>query len=91
MKTVVQQIIEKFEHIQKNDCKTLPEHIFFDGVLAILDSVYLDIENSRLLMLLTKDIETENRKQWFRVKMMFQNMTMQLITLLTHSKQTKKL
>lgn len=47
MKTVVQQIIEKFEHIQKNDCKTLPEHIFFDGVLAILESVYLDIEKQQ--------------------------------------------
>ena len=49
MKTVVQQIIEKFEHIQKNDCKTLPEHIFFDGVLAILDSVYLDIEKQQII------------------------------------------
>lgn len=49
MKTVVQQIIEKFEHIQKNDCKTLPEHIFFDGVLSILQSVYMDIERDQLI------------------------------------------
>lgn len=49
MKTVVQQIIEKFEHIQKNDCKTLSEHIFFDGVLAILQSVYMDIERDQLI------------------------------------------
>lgn len=49
MKTVVQQIIEKFEYIQKNDCKTLPEHIFFDGVLAILESVYLDIEKQQII------------------------------------------
>lgn len=49
MKTVVQQIIEKFEQIQKNDCKTLAEVVFFDGVLAILQSVYLDIERDQLI------------------------------------------
>lgn len=49
MKTVVQQIIEKFEHIQKNDCKTLAEHIFFDGVLAILESEYLEKEKQQII------------------------------------------
>lgn len=48
-KTAVQQIIEKFEHIQKNDCKTLPEVVFFDGVLAILESVYLGIEKKQII------------------------------------------
>lgn len=49
MKTVVQQIIEKFENIQKNDCKTLPEVVFFDGVLAILETVFLDIEREQAI------------------------------------------
>lgn len=48
MKTAVQQIIEKFEYIQKNDCKTLPEVIFFDGVLAILETEFLKIEKDQI-------------------------------------------
>jgi len=37
MKTPMQELIEKFETIQKNDCKTVQEVVFFDGVLAICD------------------------------------------------------
>jgi len=49
MKTAIQQVIEKFEHIQKNDCKTLPEVVFFNGVLAILETVYLDVEKHQIM------------------------------------------
>lgn len=48
MKTAVQQIIEKFEHIQKNDCKTLPEVVFFDGVIAIIESEFLEKERHQI-------------------------------------------
>lgn len=35
MKTAIKELIDKFEDIQNNNCKTLQERIFFDGVLAI--------------------------------------------------------
>jgi hypothetical protein len=38
MKTAVQQIIEKFEYIKENHCKSLQEVVFFDGILAVLES-----------------------------------------------------
>jgi len=49
MKTTVQQIIEKFEHIQEKDCKTLTEVIFLSGVLAILETVYLETEKQQII------------------------------------------
>ena len=32
------KLIERLENIQRNDCKTLMERVWFDGVLAIVES-----------------------------------------------------
>lgn len=32
------KLIETFENIQKNDCKTLMERVWFDGILSIVES-----------------------------------------------------
>lgn len=32
------KLIERLESIQKNDCKTLMEIVWFDGILAIIES-----------------------------------------------------
>ena len=49
MKTPIQELIEKFEDIQANKCKTLQERIFFDGVLAIIESTFLDKEKKTMI------------------------------------------
>lgn len=48
MKTAIQQIIERFEHIQQNNCSTLTERLFFDGTLAIVKSEFLQTEEDQI-------------------------------------------
>lgn len=50
-KTLIQQLIEEFETIQKTKCKTMQEVVFFDGVLAIIDG-YLAKEKEQTAHLL---------------------------------------
>lgn len=48
-KTVVQQLIDKFTFIKENKCKSVQELIFFDGVLAIIQSgKYLELEQRQI-------------------------------------------
>ena len=48
-KTSVQQIIEKFEYIKENNCNSLQEMVFFDGVLAVIESgKYKEIEKKQI-------------------------------------------
>lgn len=48
--TAVQQIIEKFEYIKENHCKSLQEVVFFDGILAILESgKYKEMEQQQII------------------------------------------
>ena len=47
--TAVQQIIEKFEYIKENHCKSLQEVVFFDGILAVIESgEYKAIEKEQI-------------------------------------------
>jgi len=48
MKTAIRELIEKFEFIQNNHCKTLQERIFFDGVLAITET-FLEKEKQQII------------------------------------------
>ena len=49
-KTAVQQIIEKFEYIKENHCKSLQEVVFFDGILAVLESgKYKEMEKEQIM------------------------------------------
>ena len=48
MKTSMQEMIEEFEIIKTTKCKTLQEMIFFDGVLAIIESKYLEKEKEQI-------------------------------------------
>ena len=47
--TTLQKLIKEFEHIKYNKCKTLQEVIFFDGVLAIIESEYLKLESEEII------------------------------------------
>lgn len=47
MKTAMQEMIEEFEIIKTTKCKTLQEMIFFDGILAIIESKYLEKERKQ--------------------------------------------
>lgn len=49
MKTTLQELIEELEIIKKTKCKTLQEVMFFDGVLAIIESEFLEKEKSNLI------------------------------------------
>lgn len=44
----MQEMIEEFEIIKTTKCKTLQEMIFFDGVLAIIESKYLEKEKEQI-------------------------------------------
>jgi hypothetical protein len=48
MKTAMQELIEEFEIIKTTKCKTLQEMIFFDGILAIIESKYLEKEKEQI-------------------------------------------
>ena len=41
-------LIEEFENIKHTQCKTLQEMVFFDGVLAIVESKYLEKEKNHV-------------------------------------------
>ena len=56
MKTTLQELIEEFEDIKKNKCKTLQEVIFFDGVLAIIESRYLEKEKAQIIAAYNQDL-----------------------------------
>ena len=53
--TAMQRLISELEDIKQTKCKTLQEVVFFDGVLAIIESKYLPEER--------KEIETAKLKQ----------------------------
>ena len=44
----MQELIEEFEIIKTTKCKTLQEMIFFDGILAIIESKYLEKEKEQI-------------------------------------------
>jgi predicted nucleotide-binding protein len=47
--TVIQELISEFEEIKKTKCKTLQEVMFFDGVLAIIESKYIEKEKQQIV------------------------------------------
>ena len=47
--TAIQELIKEFENIKETKCKTLQEMVFFDGVLAIIESKYLSKERDILI------------------------------------------
>ena len=47
-KTAMLLLIEQYEFIQKNHCKTLQEMMFFDGVIAIIKGKFLEIEKNQM-------------------------------------------
>lgn len=49
MKTAMQELINEFENIKQTKCKTLQEVIFFDGVLSIIESKYLEKEKQQIM------------------------------------------
>lgn len=50
MKTAMQELIEQFEDIKKTKCKTLQEVVFFDGILAVIDSGgYIEKEKKQIV------------------------------------------
>lgn len=48
-KTVLQELISEFEEIKNNKCKTPQEVLFFDAVLAIIESKYLEKEKQQII------------------------------------------
>lgn len=49
MKTALQELISELEYIKENNCKNLQEMVFFDGVLAIIESKYLEKEKVQII------------------------------------------
>ena len=47
--TAMRELIEEFEIIKTTKCKTLQEMIFFDGILAIIESKYLEKEKEQII------------------------------------------
>ena len=52
--TTIQELINELEYIQENDCKTLQERVFFDGVLAIINAKYIDKEKEQITLAFLK-------------------------------------
>ncbi len=49
MQTTIQELIREFEMIKDTKCKTLQETVFFDGILAIIESKYIEKEKNNLI------------------------------------------
>ena len=47
--TPIQELIKEFENIKETKCNTLQEVVFFDGVLAIIESKYLAKEKKVII------------------------------------------
>jgi len=47
--TPIQELIKEFENIKETKCKTLQEVVFFDGVLAIIESKYVAKEKKIII------------------------------------------
>jgi adenylosuccinate synthase len=47
--TAIQELIKEFENIQESNCKTLQERLFFDGVIAIIESKYIEKEKEQII------------------------------------------
>ena len=56
MKTALQELISELEYIKENNCKTIQEIVFFDGVLAIIESKYLEKEKVQLIQSYNQDL-----------------------------------
>lgn len=46
--TAMQELIAEFTDTQRNKCKTAQEVLFFDGVLAIIETKYLSKERKQI-------------------------------------------
>ena len=44
MKTALQELISELEYIKEKNCKNFQEVIFLDGIIAIIESKYLEKE-----------------------------------------------
>ena len=60
----MQELIEEFEIIKTTKCKTLQEMIFFDGILAIIESKYLEKEKEQII----DDFETGKENAQYSIK-----------------------
>lgn len=49
MQTILQELIKQFENIKETKCKSIQEMLFFDGVLAIIESGYLEKEKNQII------------------------------------------
>lgn len=47
--TVIQDLIKEFENIKETKCKSFQEMVFFDGILAIIESTYLEKEKDQII------------------------------------------
>lgn len=47
--TAIQEIFSEFTEIKETQCKTLQDIMFFDAVLAIIESKYLPKEKQQIL------------------------------------------
>ena len=56
MKTALQELISELEYIKENNCKNLQEMVFFDGVLAIIESKYLEKEKVQIIQSYDQDL-----------------------------------
>ncbi len=62
-KSLLQELIEELEVFKNTRCKSMQEVIFFDGVLAIIESKYLqrEYEQASQLQSRVKELEAYNR------------------------------
>lgn len=47
--TVLNELIKEFDRVKSNDCNSLREMLFFDGVLAIIEARYLQKEKDQII------------------------------------------
>lgn len=49
MKTALQELISELEYIKDNNCKNFQEVIFLDGIIAIIESKYIEKEKEQII------------------------------------------
>lgn len=56
MKTVLRELMDEIEFIKNNQCKSIQEMLFFDAVLSIIETSYIEKEKQQIINAYNEDL-----------------------------------
>ena len=56
MKTVLRELMDEIEFIKNNQCESIQEMLFFDAVLSIIETSYIEKEKQQIINAYNEDL-----------------------------------